>query len=327
MKAVVIKGKGGPEVLEIADVPRPEPRGESVLVRVHAAALNRADLLQARGVYPAPPGVPADIPGLEFAGVVEALGPDVHEPIQVGDRVFGIVAGGAQAEYLTTHPRTLAKIPDALDFEAAGAVPEAFMTAHDALTTLGGLASGESVLIHAAGSGVGTAAVQIAHAMGCTVLGTSRTADKLDRAKDLGLDVPIVNPSGEFAEAVLKATHGAGVAVILDLLGAKALGENLKAIAKRGRIVEVGLLTGAKGEIDLNALLARRATIIGTTLRARPLEEKIEAARKFAAQVVPWLERGLVKPVLDSTFPLEDVRKAHERVASNEVFGKVVLRV
>jgi putative PIG3 family NAD(P)H quinone oxidoreductase len=325
MKAVVIRGKGGPEVLRVEDATTPEPRGESVLVRVHAAALNRADLLQARGLYPAPAGAPAEIPGLEFAGVVEAIGPDAEGQAQVGDRVFGIVAGGAQAEYLTTHPRMLARIPDALDFAQAAAVPEAFITAHDALTTQGGLVPGEAVLIHAAGSGVGTAAVQIARAMGCVAIGTSRTAEKLDRAKALGLDVAIVNSSGEFADAVRRHTGGEGAAVILDLLGARALAENLKAVARRGRIVVVGLLTGTKAEIDLNALLARRATIIGTTLRARPLEEKIAATRRFAVSVLPWLERGVVQPVLDSTFPLEEVRKAHEHLASNVSFGKVVL--
>ncbi|WP_337176819.1 NAD(P)H-quinone oxidoreductase [Paludisphaera sp.] len=325
MKAVVIKGKGGPEVLRVEDVPRPEARGESVLVRVHAAALNRADLLQARGLYPAPAGVPADIPGLEFAGVVEAVGPDAEGQAKVGDRVFGIVGGGAQAEYLTTHPRTLARIPDGLDFTRAAAVPEAFITAHDALATQGKLTPGEAAVIHAAGSGVGTAAVQIAHAMGCLTIGTSRTAGKLDRARALGLDVAIVNPSGEFAEEVKAHTDGEGAPVILDLLGAKALAENLKAVARRGRIVVVGLLTGAKAEFDLNAMLARRATIVGTTLRARPLEEKIAATRLFAASVVPWLERGVVKPVLDSTFPIDAVGKAHEHLASNASFGKVVL--
>ncbi|AMV36136.1 NAD(P)H-quinone oxidoreductase [Planctomyces sp. SH-PL62] len=326
MRAVVIKGKGGPEVLEVVDRPRPEPRGEQVLVRVRACALNRADLLQARGLYPAPPGSPADIPGLEFAGEIEALGPDAEGQAKVGDRVFGIVAGGAQAEYLTTHPRMLARIPDNLDFDAAGAVPEAFLTAHDALTTQGGLTPGGRVLIHAAGSGVGTAAVQIAHAMGCLVLGTSRTAEKLERARELGLDVAIVNESGTFAEEVREQTGGEGVTVIVDLLGARALAENLAAIARRGRIVVVGLLSGTKAEIDLNTLLAKRASIVGTTLRARPLEEKIAATRLFADQVVPWLAQGVVKPVLDSTFPLDEVRKAHERMASNAGFGKIVLR-
>jgi putative PIG3 family NAD(P)H quinone oxidoreductase len=326
MKAVVITGKGGPEVLEVVDRPKPEPRGEQVLVRVRACAVNRADLLQAKGLYPAPAGAPADIPGLEFAGEVEALGPDAEGQAKVGDRVFGIVAGGAQAEYLTTHPRLLAKIPAGLEFDAAGAVPEAFLTAHDALVTQGGLRPGGTVLIHAAGSGVGTAAVQIARAMGCTVLGTSRTAEKLERARELGLDLAIVNSSGTFADEVKAQTGGEGVSVILDLLGAGALAENLAAIARRGRIVVVGLLAGAKAEIDLNALLARRATLVGTTLRARPLEEKIAATRLFAEQVVPWLDRGTVRPVLDVAYPLEDVRKAHERMASNAGFGKIVLR-
>jgi len=325
MKAVVIRGRGGSEVLHVEDVGRPEPRGEGVLVRVRAAALNRADLLQARGLYPAPAGAPADVPGLEFAGEVEAVGPDAGGRAKVGDRVFGIVGGGGQAEYLTTHPRLLARIPDGLDFVQAAAVPEAFITAHDALTAQGGLAPGETVLIHAVGGGVGTAAVQIARAMGCATIGTSRTLEKLDHARALGLDVGVHSPSGEFAVAVKRHTGGEGAPVILDMLGAKALSENLKAVARKGRIVALGLLTGGKAEIDLNALLAHRATIVGTTLRGRPLEEKIAATRLFAASVVPWLERGVVKPVVDSVFPLEDVRGAHERLASNASFGKVVL--
>jgi NADPH2:quinone reductase len=186
MKAVVITGKGGSEVLEIRDVPQPQPRGDQVRIRVRACGLNRADLLQARGVYPAPPGAPPDIPGLEYAGEVDALGPDVVGPLRRGDRVFGIVGGGGQAEYVLTHERMAMIFPPQLDFMAAAAVPEAFITAHDALLSQGRLAPGESVLVHAAASGVGTAAVQIAHAMGCTVLGTSRTADKLERLKPLG---------------------------------------------------------------------------------------------------------------------------------------------
>lgn len=325
MKAVVIRGRGGPEVLHVEEAARPEPRGDRVLVRVRAAALNRADLLQARGLYPAPAGVPADVPGLEFAGEVEAVGPDAEGQAKVGDRVFGIVGGGGQAEYLTTHPRLLARIPDGLDFARAAAVPEAFVTAHDALVTQGRLAPGETVLIHAVGSGVGTAAVQIARAMGCAAIGTSRTQAKLDRAGALGLDVGVLSPDGEFAVAVKRHTGGEGVPVILDTLGAEALAENLKAVARKGRIVALGLLTGAKAEIDLNALLAHRATIVGTTLRGRPLEEKIAATRLFAASVLPWLERGVVKPVVDSTFPLQDVREAYRRLASNATFGKVVL--
>jgi NADPH:quinone reductase-like Zn-dependent oxidoreductase len=240
--------------------------------------------------------------------------------------VFGIVAGGAQAEFLTTHPRLVATIPSNLDFEAAAAIPEAFITAHDALTTQANLSPGERVLVHAAGSGVGTAAVQIAHAMGCTVFGTSRTADKLERARPLGLDVAIDNADGAFADRVREQTGGRGVHVVLDLIGGKALAGNLAVLAKRGRLVVVGLLSGSKAEIDLGAILAGRITMIGTTLRARPLEEKAAAVRRFEASVVPWLERGVVRPVVDSAFGLESVRDAYERMASNEGFGKVILR-
>ncbi len=327
MKAVVITGQGGPEVLEVREVPAPEAGGEQIRVRVRACGVNRADLLQARGHYPAPPGVPADIPGLEFAGEVDAVGPAVAGQVKVGDRVFGIVAGGAQAEFLVTHPRMVVPIPSNLDFEAAAAVPEVFITAHDALTTQGRLAPGERVLIHAAGSGVGTAAVQIARAMGCTVYGTSRTAEKLEKARALGLDVAIVNSDGDFAGRVNGQARGDGIDVVLDLIGGKALAGNLAVLASRGRLVVVGLLSGSKAEIDLGVLLSRRVTMVGTTLRGRPLEEKIAAVRLFERQVVPWLERGVVRPVVDSIFAIDDVREAYARVASNEGFGKVVIRL
>lgn len=327
MKAVIITGRGGPEVLEVREVPAPEAGGEQIRVRVRACGVNRADLLQARGHYPAPPGVPADIPGLEFAGEVDAVGPAVAGQVKVGDRVFGIVAGGAQAELLVTHPRMVVPIPSNLDFEAAAAVPEVFITAHDALTTQGKLGSGEQVLIHAAGSGVGTAAVQIAHAMGCTVFGTSRTAEKLEKARTLGLDVAIVNADGDFADRVNGQAQGDGIDVVLDLIGGEALAGNLAVLASRGRLVVVGLLSGSRAEIDLGALLSGRITMVGTMLRGRPLEEKIAAVRLFERQVVPWLERGTVKPVVDSIFAIDDVREAYARVASNEGFGKVVVRL
>src|SRR5215470_19177271 len=202
MRAVVIDGVGGSEVLHVRNVPIPEPRGEQIRVRLRACALNRADLMQARGMYPAPPGAPADIPGLEYSGEVDALGPDVAGPLKVGDRVFGIVGGGGQAEYLLTHEQLAVPIPPNLDFVAAAAVPEAFITAHDALIAQGRLDPGGRVLIHAVGSGVGTAAVQVAHAMGCTVFGTSRTAVKLDRARDLGMDFAINTSAEDFAAFV-----------------------------------------------------------------------------------------------------------------------------
>jgi len=327
MNAIVITGVGGPEVLELRDVATPEPRGDQVRVRVRASGLNRADLLQARGHYPAPAGVPADIPGLEYAGEVDALGPDVTGPLKVGDRVFGIVAGGAQAEYVVTHERMAVPIPTHLDFVEAAAVPEVFLTAHDALVTQGRLGPGERVLIHAVGSGVGTAAAQLAHAMGCTVFGTARTAGKLEQARSLGMDVAIDTSHEEFAEVVRRETSGEGVQVVLDLLGADALAGNLRALAPRGRLVLVGLLGGREAALDLGLMLAKRLTVIGTTLRARPLEEKIAVTRLFASQVIPWFQRGFVRPVVDSVFPFQAVRDAHSRMASNQTFGKVILRL
>jgi NADPH:quinone reductase-like Zn-dependent oxidoreductase len=351
MKAIVITGVGGPEVLELRDVPVPEPRGAEVRVRVRACGLNRADLMQCRGLYPAPPGVPADIPGLEFAGEVDAIGPECTGPLKPGDRVFGIVAGGGQAEFVLTNERAALPIPANLDYVEAAAVPEVFITAHDALESQGGLRPGEAVLIHAVGSGVGTAALQIAKAMGCMVLGTSRTEEKLRRAAKLGLDLGINTRSeallkelrerinapglgrrgdhqpGILLTVIRKTTAGRGVDVIIDLIGAVALEENLEVVATGGRIVVVGLLGGRTGTIDLLALMSKRARLIGTVLRARPIEEKIAATRAFAARVLPWLESGLVRPVVDSVFAFEDVRAAQERLESNLGFGKVVLRL
>jgi putative PIG3 family NAD(P)H quinone oxidoreductase len=325
MKAIVITGVGGPEVLEIREVPTPEPRGEQVRVRVRACGVNRADLLQCRGFYPAPAGAPPDIPGLEYAGEVDALGPDVTRGLKLGDRVFGIVGGGGQAEFVLTHERLAVLIPPGLDDVQAAAVPEAFITAFDALLAQGRIVPGERVLIHAAGSGVGTAAVQIAHTMGCTVFGTSRTGAKLDQAKRLGLDHAIDVSAADFAASVQQATEGKGVDVVIDLIGGSALAGNLAALAPMGRLVLVGLLGGTSAPLDLNLMLRKRLTIVATTLRARALEEKIAVTRRFGEQLVPWLSRGLVRPVVDSVFAFEDVRAALARMESNQVFGKVVL--
>ena len=329
MRAVVIEGVGGPEVLHVREVPTPEPGADQVRVRVRAAGVNRADLMQARGQYPAPEGAPADIPGLEFAGEVEKLGPGVTDGLEVGDRVFGIVAGGGQAEYVIVAARMAVRIPANLDFEGAAAVPEAFITAHDALESRAYARAGARVLIHAIGGGVGSAAVQIAHAMGCTVFGTSRTADKLLQAREigLGLDVAIDATKDDFAEAVRRETGGAGVHMIIDHVGGPALEGNLDALATKGRLVVVGLLAGSVGTIDLGLVLKKRLTIVGTALRSRPFEEKAAAVRSFAERVVPWLGRGLVRPLLDRAYPLDEVSRAHERVKSNLGFGKVVLRV
>jgi NADPH2:quinone reductase len=327
MKAIVIARPIGPEGLELREVPAPVPQGDQILVRVRACGLNPADVLQSRGRYPAPPGAPAEIPGLEYAGEVAARGQGVVGSLREGDRVFGLVGGGAFAEFVLTHERMAVPIPSNLDFEAAAALPEVFITAHDALETRAGLRPGQRVLIHTVGGGVGSAAVQIAHAMGCFVFGTSRSAWKLEKARELGLDVDINTSHDEFAAVIQQRTGGAGVHAILDTLGATALTSNLAALAPLGRIVQVGLLGGATAVIDLALLMQRRATLVGTNLRGRPLEEKIAATRIFADRVVPWLERGVVRPIVDQIIEFDNVRAALERLTSAQSFGKIVLKI
>ncbi|HLM54867.1 MAG TPA: NAD(P)H-quinone oxidoreductase, partial [Pyrinomonadaceae bacterium] len=300
---------------------------DRVRVRVRAAGLNRADLLQRRGHYPAPPGAPRDIPGLEFAGEVEQPGEDARA-WKAGQRVFGITAGGAQAEYVVVPESHLAEIPEGLSFEEAAAVPEVFITAHDALFTQARLQAGESVLVHAAGSGVGTAAVQLARAAGAgAVYGTARTAGKLERARAFGLDegVAVGDDPRAFAGAVREWTKGVGVAVVLDLVGASYLDASLDALAPRGRLMLVGTLGGSTAALNFGKVMAKRLSITGTVLRARSHEEKARAVRLFAAHVLPLFGRGLVRPVLDSSFTLGRVNEAYARLESNETFGKVVL--
>jgi putative PIG3 family NAD(P)H quinone oxidoreductase len=325
MRAIAITKPGGPEVLALVERPTPEPSRGEVRVRVRATAINRADLLQRMGAYPAPADSPPDIPGLEIAGEVEALGPGV-ERLAVGDRVFGLVGGGAYAEQLVTHERALAKIPDGLTFEQAAAVPEAFITAHDAMVAQGGLAGGETLLVHAVGSGVGTAAVQLGRALGCFVIGTARTPDKLERARALGLGAGVVADGARFADGV-RAHAPDGVSVVLELVGGAYLDEDLRCTRILGTIVLIGLLAGARHEIDLALILRKRLRVMGTMLRARPLEEKIAAMRTFEAQVVPMFARGLLAPVIDVVLPLDEAAEAHRRMASNAGFGKIVLRV
>jgi len=286
-------------------------------VRIRATAVNRADLLQRMGRYPAPADAPPDIPGLEIAGEVEALGPGV-EQLKVGDRVFGLVGGGGYAEKIVTHERALARIPDCLTFEQAAAVPEAFITAYDAMMQAS-LRPGETMLVSACGSGVGTAAIQLAHAMGATTVGTARTPDKLERCKALGLDHGVVVKDATFAKLV-PPPHA-----IVELVGGAYVAEDLRCVQHRGRIVVVGLLAGVTTELELGVLMHKRVQLIGTMLRARPLEEKIAAMRTFEREVVPLLARGLVKPVLDRTFPLAEAGAAHEYMAGNAGFGKIVL--
>jgi NADPH:quinone reductase len=325
MRAIAITRFGGPEVLAIVERPLPEPARGEVRVRVRATAINRADLLQRMGAYPAPADAPPDIPGLEIAGEVAALGEGATR-WKLGDRVFGLVGGGGYAEAITAHERALARIPDGLTFDQAAAIPEAFITAHDAIVGQAGLAGGESLLVHAVGSGVGTAAVQLGRALGALVIGTARTADKLERAKALGLDVGIVAETPVFADAVKRADP-AGAAVVLDLVGGKYFDEDLRAVATLGRIALVGLLAGARTEVDLGLILRKRIRVLGTVLRARPLEEKLAVMRTFEALVVPLFERGKLVPVIDTVMPLDQAAEAHTRMAGNTGFGKIVLTI
>lgn len=329
MRAVVIVSHGGIEGLEVREVARPrDATADRVRVRVRAAALNRADVMQREGRYPAPPGAVQDIPGLEFAGEVEQVGNEVRG-WRAGQRVFGITGGGAQAEYVVVPESALVEIPSNLDWDAAAAVPEAFITAHDALFTQAQLAMGERVLIHAAGSGVGLAAIQLARASGATVYGTSRTTEKLDRARSYGLDeaIAVGNNPGLFAYAVREWTNNAGVNVILDLVGSSYLAANLDALAMKGRMMFVGTTGGASAPLDYGIVMRKRLSITGTMLRARSVEEKARATRLFAAHVVPLLARETIRPVIDKVYRMDEVRAAHERMESNASFGKIVLKI
>jgi putative PIG3 family NAD(P)H quinone oxidoreductase len=329
MRAVVITSHGGVDVLEVREVKRPpDATADRVRVRVRAAALNRADVLQRKGYYPAPAGAVQDIPGLEFAGEVTQTGSEAHT-FRTGDRVFGITAGGAQAEYVLVPESTLALVPSNLEWAEAAAVPEAFITAHDALFTQGELQMGERVLVHAAGSGVGLAAIQLARACGATVFGTSRTAEKLERARALGLDeaVAVGDDPTLFSNAVREWTNNAGVNVILDLVGSSYLAANLDALALKGRLLQVGTPGGSSAPLDFGRVMGKRLRIIGTVLRSRSIEEKSHATRLFAAHVLPLIAREVVRPVIDKVYGMDEVRAAHERMESNESFGKIVLKI
>lgn len=323
MQAMVITRPGGPEVLALREVPLPEPVADQIRVKVYATALNRADLAQREGRYPAPFGAPSDIPGLEFAGEIDAVGPLVAA-LRPGQRVFGIVGGGGYAEYVITTERQAVLIPEALDWIMAAAVPEVFMTAHDALRQAQ-FAAGDRVLIHAVGSGVGTAAVQLVKALAGTSFGTARSPEKLTGARDVGLDVAL--HAATWAADLAQHSGDTGVDIILDFIGSAYLADNLRALALRGRLVLIGLMGGARAEIDLSVLQRKRLQIIGTVLRARTLEEKIMVTQAFARQVLPLLERGVVRPVIDRVFDLPDAAEAHRYMEQNANLGKIVLRV
>ena len=326
MHAAIITKPGGPEVLRVQEIDEPKPGSDDLLVEVKATALNRADLLQRGGRYSGPQGIREDVPGLEMAGVVASVGERVTD-FQVGDRVFGLLGGGGYAERVVTPSAMAVRIPESLDFVQAASIPEVFFTAHDALFNHCDLQMGERVLIHAIGSGVGIAAVQLARQMGASTFGTAGSDEKLRKAAELGLDVGINYRKEDFAEVVREKTGGRGVDVILDVVGADYWERNLASLAVKGRMVLVGTLTGGKVQTDVRALMPKRLRISGTVLRGRAPEEKIEVTNQFKRHVLPLIVQGKIRPVVDRVFPLDQAAEAHRYMESNANFGKIVLAV
>lgn len=325
MRAAWYNGAGDTSVIEIRDVALPEPGPHEIRVRVHAAGLNRADLLQRLGHYPAPPGWPSQIPGLEYAGTVELRGPGTSR-WQTGDRVMGLVGGGAHAEAVVVREEEVMPIPRALSYTDAAAIPEAFLTAWDALVHRAHVSLGDRVLIHAVGSGVGSAAVQLARMLGAHTIGTSRTASKLDRLMELGLDEAIDTSSGTFLKELSEPVNA-----IIDCLGGAVLKENLSALLSRGRLVLIGHLLGARGDLDLNLVLRQRLEIIGTVMRSRGQAERATLVREFVQEVLPSFaissagEGAKLRPVVDTVLPMGELARAHRMMEENSTFGKVVL--
>jgi len=326
MRVVVLERFGGPEVLRSSDRPDPVPGVGQVRVRVAATALNRADVLQREGQYPQPAPRPGDILGLEIAGIVDAIGPG-STAWRAGDAVFGLVAAGGYGELVVTHERMLMPVPAGMPLEHAAAIPEVYFTAYDALVERAHVRLGDVVLVHAGGSGVGTAATQLAKAMGARVFVTVGSEAKATRARALGADRAIEYRREAFDDVVLAETDGRGADVILDSVGGPYLARNVRAVSMMGRIVLVGALGGARAELDLTPLFAKRLTVVGTTLRARPLEQKIALTQEFHSQVLPLFSAGRLHSVVDQVFTLDRIADAHRSMEANTNFGKIVVRV
>ena len=333
MQAIIYTSAGDTDVIQLREVPTPEPEPGQIRVRVRAAGLNRADILQRRGRYPVPPGWPADIPGLEYAGEVEKLGTGVTR-WRLGDRVMGLVGGGAQAEYVVVHQDETIQVPDGMSFTDAAAIPEAFLTAWDALVIRGRVAAGDRVLIHAVGSGVGTAATQLAKQLGAVTIGTSRQKEKLARARDYGLDRGIDTSGGSFRTALTEP-----VEVIIDVLGGPAFADNLAVLAPRGRLVMLGHLQGAQAELSLDPILRKRLEVIGSVMRTRSLAERVTLVREFTERVLPLFGAeppsrraaegrpggSTLRPVVGATYPMSKIAEAHRAMEQDANFGKIVL--
>lgn len=330
MRAVVLSDYGEVEVLRLVEVTDPVPGPDEVLVDVVATALNRADLLQRRGLYPGPPLAgftpPApEIPGMEFSGRVAGLGERVTR-WSVGDEIMGIVGGGSYAERLVVHADQALAVPTTVGVADAAAIPEVWITAYDALVVQGGLTSGRTALVHAGASGVGTAAIGICRAIGARCIVTT-SAGKVEACLALGADVVVDYGASDFVTASLEATGGAGVDVVLDVIGGEYVDRNVASLRVGGCIVQVGTMGGGRAEIALGAMLPKRATLIGTVLRPRPLDEKIAITRRFGAEIAPLFERGELAPVIDSRYRLSDMAEAHRRMESNANVGKIVIDV
>lgn len=323
MRAVRVKAPGGPEQLELTELSDPNPASHEVLLEVYASALNRADVLQRRGLYP-PPAGESDVLGLECAGVVRECGREAGR-FSKGSRVMALLGSGGYAELVRVHENLVMPIPEGMSFEAAAAVPEAFLTAYEALFNAAELAPGERVLIHAAGSGVGIAALQIARELGAQAICTLRSENKVARLQALGASHVIVTSTDNFVEVVERETHGRGVDVIVDLVGAAYAGNNQRVLAPGGRWVAIGLLGGAQATLDFAKLVTKRQTLRGIVMRSRPLPEKTAIVRGFVRDLLPWFEAGRLAPVVDSTFLLADVARAHAYMEQNQNFGKIVL--
>lgn len=324
MRAVVLDEHGDTDVLRIREVPDPVPGPEEVLVDVAATALNRADLLQRMGLYPGPK-MDHEIPGLELSGTVAAIGARVGQ-WSVGDRVMGIVGGGAYAENIAVHERQVMAVPDRVPLNDAAAIPEVWITAFDALVAQGGLTSGRRALVHAGASGVGTAGIQIAKEIGAEIMVTV-SGGKRDRCLELGADRAVDYNTEDFVESVREWTEGVGVDVVLDVIGGDYIEKNIDSVRVGGRIILVGVMGGGATQVNAGKLLMKRAALIGTTLRARPLEEKIAITQRFASEILPRFDRGSLKPVIDSRYPLEAIAAAHEHMQSNANVGKIVIDI
>ena len=324
MRAVVLRSHGGPESLTIEDVPAPVGGPDDVVVRIRATALNRADLLQVMGMYPNPRPAALEIPGLEFSGFVEAVG-DRVTMWKPGEQVMGIEAGGAYAELIATHERQLMNVPAAVGVADAAAIPEVFLTAWDALVLQGGLTSGRWALVHAGASGVGTASIQIAKAIGARIAVTC-SLGKMDLCRSLGADVVLErSPNDWLAEAAAAVPDGFDS--ILDVIGGEEIERNLQAVAMKGRIIQVGLMGGSTVPVNVYTLMGRRATWTGTMLRARPVEEKIALTRRFASEVLPLFDTGALRPIIDSRYPFDAIADAHRHMAANANAGKIMIDV